>query len=683
MENRRQVFALLLVSFLTLFGEMMFIRYISSSIYLLSYYKNAVLISIFFGLGIGFMTPGKKPLIGLLPVASLVLICVLIYFNDYLRIDLDYATMDESVWPEFWANSRARGVPVFAVLVFFYLALALYFIPLGRETVRLMEGLKPIFAYSVNIIGALAGIIVFSVLGWLWTTPLVWFAVFLIPLLWLSRRHSTRTSFWLGALSVLVSLFLVFTSVYGPEVWSPYSKIRVYPFKDANSGFISTTNGNPQVGSMNFDIEYKGPEAALNLESKRIYEIPYNSSSSRPSRVMVVGAGAGNETAMALRHGAASVDAVEIDPVFVTIGGALNPHRPYSDKRVNIHIDDARAFFQNTPSRYDLIVIGFLDSQYHLTQMSNIRTENFVYTYESLKKTKELLTPFGMLQLNYNAPRVDMRLKLYGMLKEVYGEDLVVYAPAKPVSGNISYLAGPGVRGLKKDQPGLTSGVFTQRISKEDYPTDDWPFLYLQSKKIPSEYWPMLVFIPILSLVMIKAIGKDVEGLSLRFFMLGAGFMLLETKSVTSFALLFGSTVTVVSIVIASILASALFANLAVYALGLRSVRMPYILLFITLIALYFLPLELFAGLSWWARFAVSAALVSAPLFFAAIVFAVSFSGSQNMGRDLGSNVFGAVVGGMSEYLSMAFGFKTLYLLSLAAYIIAFLAGSKGGEGDV
>ena len=111
-------------------------------------------------------------------------------------------------------------------------------------------------------------------------------------------------------------------------MWSPYSNVLVYPFSGGpDSGFISTTNGNPQVGAMNFDLKYSGPEAALNNESRSIYMIPY--SALPPKRVMVVGAGAGNEVAMALRNGAASVDAVEIDPAFITISNVMSAHRPF------------------------------------------------------------------------------------------------------------------------------------------------------------------------------------------------------------------------------------------------------------------------------------------------------------------------------------------------------------------
>lgn len=674
MDNKKTAFNLLLVSFLTLFAELVFIRYLASNIFLLSYYKNAILLSVFLGIGTGFMISRvKRNLIEYLPVATLVLLCIIIYFNDYLRIDLDLASKDESIWPEFWANTKARGVPIFGVLSVFYILIALYFVPLGHETARMMRSFKPLTAYSVNVAGAIFGIAVFELAGRYWLTPLVWFAVILVPLLWWSRIYSTRVTFVINIFAVIISLFLLFTAQRGFEVWSPYSRIAVYPYSDsADTGFISTTNGNPQVGCMNFDYDYTGMEKALLEESKAIYSIPYRFRA--PAAVAIAGAGAGNEVAMALRHNAASVDAVELDPVFIAIARVLNPHRPFSDPRVHVHINDARAYFQRTPLKYDLVVIGFLDSQYHLSHMGNIRTENFVYTYESIKRTRELLSENGLLQLNYNAPRPDMRAKLYYILKEVYGDDLVVYAPSKPVTGNISFVAGPGLRGAGSlDIPGFSRYTFGLPPGYEkNIPTDDWPFLYMSGKKIPKEYWSMLVFIPLVSLAFIKTVARTSPGFSLKYFLLGVGFMLLETKSITSFALLFGSTVTVVSIVIASILAAVLLANILVALTRRRGLRLPYLLILLTLAALYFVPLGVLLPLGWGTKLAVSGLIIAAPVFFAAIVFAVSFVNSDRIDVDLGSNIFGAVTGGVIEYASMAFGFKSLYVLSFAAYLLAF-----------
>ena len=232
--DKKAAFSLFLISFLSLFGELVFIRYVPSNIYLLSYYKNAVLIAVFLGLGTGFIaSDGGRDYIKYIPPASLLIICAVIYFNDYLRIDLDYASKDESIWPEFWANTRARKVPLFGVLAVSYLIIALYFVPIGQEVMKAMRPFRPLKAYSINIAGSLAGIVFFSIAGWLWTTPLVWFAVFLTPILWWSYVYSTRNVFIINIFATVIALFMVFSSVVGPQIWSPYSRIRIYPFTES------------------------------------------------------------------------------------------------------------------------------------------------------------------------------------------------------------------------------------------------------------------------------------------------------------------------------------------------------------------------------------------------------------------------------------------------------------------
>ena len=67
-------------------------------------------------------------------------------------------------------------------------------------------------------------------------------------------------------------------------------------------------------------------------------------------------------------------------------------------------------------------------------------------------------------------------------------------------------------------------------------------------------------------------------------FLLGAGFMLLETKGVVHMALLFGSTWVVNSIVFASILLMILLSNLFVLLAKPRSQYVFYLLLITSLL---------------------------------------------------------------------------------------------------
>ena len=92
-------------------------------------------------------------------------------------------------------------------------------------------------------------------------------------------------------------------------------------------------------------------ESAFTGKARPYYNLPYRFV--RPERVLVVGAGSGNDVASALRHGAQHVDAVEIDPLIIRLGRQLHPETPYSSERVRVINNDARAFFKQSAEKYD------------------------------------------------------------------------------------------------------------------------------------------------------------------------------------------------------------------------------------------------------------------------------------------------------------------------------------------
>ena len=69
------------------------------------------------------------------------------------------------------------------------------------------------------------------------------------------------------------------------------------------------------------------PDAEPNRTGRPTYELPYRLVPN-PGRVLVVGAGTGNDVAAALRHGATHVDAVEIDPLITRAGPKVSPGAP-------------------------------------------------------------------------------------------------------------------------------------------------------------------------------------------------------------------------------------------------------------------------------------------------------------------------------------------------------------------
>jgi len=147
--------------------------------------------------------------------------------------------------------------------------------------------------------------------------------------------------------------------------------------------------------------------------------------------------------------------------------------------------------------------------------------------------------------------------------------------------------------------------------------------------------------------------------------------MLLETKGVVHMALLFGSTWVVNSVVFFAILVMILLANLYVLAVRPRKLMPYYALLILGLVVNALVPMDRFLALGVVARTVASCAVVFIPVFFAGVIFATAFRDSKRPDVDFGSNVFGIILGGLSEQLSLVIGFNYLLLVAVAYYLLS------------
>ena len=97
-------------------------------------------------------------------------------------------------------------------------------------------------------------------------------------------------------------------------------------------------------------------------------------------------------------------------------------------------------------------------------------------------------------------------------------------------------------------------------------------------------------------------------------------------------------------------------------------------------------PLDSYLGLPGMTRMVVSSTFAFIPLFFAGIIFAMAFRDSHQPDIDIGSNIGGVILGGLSEYLSLMMGFNslsaspTLFLLALSPHGGAAVAGPAIGQ---
>jgi hypothetical protein len=202
-----------------------------------------------------------------------------------------------------------------------------------------------------------------------------------------------------------------------------------------------------------------------------------------------------------------------------------------------------------------------------------------------------------------------------------------------------------------------------------DVPTDDWPFLYLSRKTIPSDYLIAIVGLLLLSALAIVSLrGRSFGKIDLHFLLLGLAFLLLETKSISDCTLFFGATWFVTLVVVCGVLMMVMAANLVAERLRGFSFWM-YLPLFAVLAILLVVPRGQILALSFSGRMAWTLLAVPLPVFFAGIIFSTTFRDAVSPSAVFGANLVGAMFGGFCEYLRMAVGDRHLSILIVAAYL--------------
>jgi SAM-dependent methyltransferase len=574
-------------------------------------------------------------------------------------------------------------VAFYIILLSLFLLITILFIPLGELTARKFAPFQPLKGYTVNVLGSLAGILTYTLISFLGWPPSIWFLIAAAAGLYFLLQENQRSVLQLALVALPILLTLFWPTGADRTLWSPYYRIDIRAafapsHPDIQLGHELSVNQawhqrlwnlGPDFVAANYDA---APDHFDTMLSE--YDTPYQIAPSL-DEVLIVGAGTGNDVAGALRAGADHVVAVEIDPQILKIGQELHPEGPYANpQRVEQVVQDARSFFRRDDRQYDLIVFGLLDSHTLFSTASSVRLDNFVYTQESLTEARSLLKEDGILALSFGVPPANewVGLRIYRTLTDVFGHPPQVY---EFLNHDIIFLIGL--------EPGATPVITDPRVKpRPDYTynqelgavTDNWPYLYLQTRAIPNTYLIGLAGVILLSLLLIRRTIPDFRQLNLHFFFLGSAFFLLETKSVTEMALLFGSTWIVNAVVIAAILTMIVLANLLVERFSITNAQPYYILLFAVLLFDYFVPVGSYLGLPLGWRITLAGVSQAIPLFFAGVIFAITFSQTKSIENALGSNLIGSVLGGIFEYASLVFGIRSLYMFALGFYLLSALA---------
>jgi len=652
-NRRSDQWRLVSLSLLMFFTELTLIRWTAANNVHLAYITNFVLLASFLGIGVGFLLAASRgDVFRWTPLALAALVAFVLAFPTKL--------VTLSGPHPFQGNLGMGALPQQVSLPIIFALVVVVMMGLGQAMARTFGRFVPLEAYRLDIIGSIGGIVLFSVMSFLDLPPVSWGAMIAVGL---GLLYGRRGRWWQWLPLVAVVVLLAIESASPVEFWSPYYKITAVQPAHTHGELIVSANDIPH--------QTVYPIARLRrIES--FYFFPYRHVNRGSLRnVLIIGAGTGNDVGVALAEGARHIDAVEVDPVLAKLGRKYNPEHAYQNPRVTIHIDDGRAFLQNTNQHYNLILLALPDSLTALAGESALRLENYLLTLQAMQVARAHLTRGGTFAMyNYYQPFL---LDRYATtLREVYGSSPCVNL------GNALVGRHQAVLTIARD--GSTVNCSTAWHGNMIAPaTDDWPFPYLPTPSIPAYYLVVIGLILVGSVLLIRTVGGPLRTMAgyVDLAFMGAAFLLLEAKNVVQFALFFGTTWFVNSLVFAGVL-------LSVYAAieTARHARLPrpavlYGALLAALAVAWLIPPESLLGLPVIARFAAATAIAFAPIFLANLVFAQRF---QNVGTStvaFAANLLGAIVGGVLEYLSLLTGFRFLLVVVAVLYGMAFVLGRR------
>ena len=684
---------LALISLLGLFLEMLIIRWVSSEIRIFAYFKNFVLIACFLGFGLGCYLCRKR--INLMPVfvPMMMLTALIVVPWKPLRQVISGlpvllgASSEVAIWgvPTVPADSAAIGGLLIAVMIVIpiFSLIALMFVPIGQMVGWYLEQAQNgIRGYSLNVFASLVGILLYALLCYFNQPPPVWIALagaMLAMMVWNVPRLRWGTLAVFGLSAAAAALPPGAGKVY----WSPYQKLELTPAVSNGETIAYELNTNDSWYQRIIDLSPSFAAAHPKLfENAPLewnpYNVPYQFAG-RPPSVLVLGAGMGNDLAAALRAGAERVVAVEIDPLIADLGKRLHFEKPYQSERVHTVIDDARSYLQNSHKRFDLIMFSLLDSHTTSSHYSNSRIDNYVYTVEALECAKRLMRPDGLFIIKFQVDTPWIAGRLQSLVKRVFPFNTLVRVKSYATYSTEEHFFISGsknrIEALLAD-PKIAAYVDSHRdptYQAASLTTDDWPYFYQHEPGLPLSVIVISLCLVVVCWYALRQTEARQAGIDWHFFSLGAGFMLLEAQIISRMALLFGTTWMVNSIVVTGLLLLILASNLLVEQARRVPLGLAYTGVFLTILVGTLVPMDWLFFSSSVLRVGASVLILCLPVFFAGIIFIQSFAAEKFAGSALGSNLMGALVGGLLESLSLWTGMKSMLILAALLYAGSFL----------
>lgn len=208
------------------------------------------------------------------------------------------------------------------------------------------------------------------------------------------------------------------------------------------------------------------------------------------SDVLVIGAGGGPDVMLALKMGARSVTAVELNPVICKyVLGKYSAYIGDLYKRPNVKLYNAegRNFLEQNKDYFDVIILSGVDTYSALSTGAYSLSENYLYTVEALEAMLERLKPNGMIVFTrhlFSPPRETLRLLVIAV--EAMANKRISDAQAHLFIVSGKYIG---------DHPGATlfikKSIFTQteaNLFEEFFTKEGFDIIFHPHREINNEF---------------------------------------------------------------------------------------------------------------------------------------------------------------------------------------------------
>ncbi len=302
---------LYLLGFVTLFLELVLIRYLAANIWNLGFFPNLVLVAVFVGMGAGFTLHQHVPaaLSGALFVLVPWLLCALALFVHLAHPRMPgFGAGQGQIGDElFFAGPIAAGQGPIPFLLCFA-TVGIVFALISQRTAKLFRRFEPLTAYTLDILGSCSGILAFMLVSFLQLAAWVWFVAVGALLVASTPRAGLRrwSVFVLPAAGLVAIVWQQDQSLRAapgaadkPQVvWSPYQKVEYVDDRAQNAAdrrriFV---NGIGHQKMLTHDQIVGSLYGYPHSDRRRRGLLPYEN-------VLVIGAGSGNDVAVSAAAG--------------------------------------------------------------------------------------------------------------------------------------------------------------------------------------------------------------------------------------------------------------------------------------------------------------------------------------------------------------------------------------------